>query len=111
MDYEIVELPGLSEMVWSRETNGIVTLTFPTTLPADQMAAILNSLGLGCQCKAAIGTRAGFFYGSVYEILDTRQVFNKASVVAWFHRSDDSAQAKALRADLARHLTLQTSPQ
>ena len=108
MDYEIIELPGLSEMVWSRETNGIVTLTFPTTLPADQMTAILDSLKLGCHCKAAIGTSAGFFYGSVYEVLDIRRVSNKASVVAWFHRSDDSAQAKALRADLSRHLTPQT---
>lgn len=108
MDYEVVELPGLSEMVWSRETGGIVTLTFPTTLAVNQMAAILNSLNLGCQCKAAIGTKPSFFYGSVYEVLDTRRVSNKASVVAWFHRSDDSAQAKALRADLVRHLTPQT---
>lgn len=108
MDYEIVELPGLLEMVWSRETGGIVTLTFPTTLPADQMAVILDNLKLGCQCKAIIGTSANFFYGSVYDTLDTRRVSNKASVVAWFHRSDDSTQAKALRADLSRHLTLQT---
>lgn len=103
MEYQVIELPGLTEMVWTRETGGIVTLTFPTTLPTEQMAAILSDLGLSCQCKAAIGAKAGFFYGSVYETLDTRQITNKATVMAWFHRANDSPQAKALRADLDRH--------
>lgn len=102
-EYEVVTTPGLTEMVWSREKDGIVALTFPTTLPEDQMKVILDSLGLNCQCKAVVGTRSGFYYGSVYGVLDIRKVANKASVVAWFHRSNASPQAKALRADLDQH--------
>ena len=103
VEFEVLEAPGLTERVFSREKDGIVTLTFPSTLPTDEMAIVLGKLGLDGYCKAAVGARPGFYYGSIYGVLDARQVTNKATVMAWLHRANDSPQAKALRADLDRH--------
>jgi len=95
-------------MVYSRESEGIVILTYPSTLPADQMAAILQSLGLSSECKAIKANERKFRYGSIYATLDDRQVTNVATNWAWFHRSDGSPEAIALRKDIERHLTPQT---
>lgn len=103
VEFEVLEGLGLTERVFTREKNGIVTLTFPTTLATNEMAIVLSKLGLGCYCKATVGTRPGFYYGSIYGVLDARQVTNKATVMAWLHRANDSPQAEALRADLDRH--------
>ena len=109
VDFEVIEASGLTERVFARNTGGIVTLTFPTTLHPDQMAIVLNRLKIDCQCKAAVGLKPGFYYGSIYGTLDTRQATNKATVMAWLHRADDSPQAIALRADLERQTKAQTT--
>ena len=109
-DFEIVKIPGLSKMVYSRESGGIVVLTYPSTLPAGQMATILQSLGLSSECKAVKANEREFRYGSIYATLDDRQVTNVATNWAWFHRTDDSPEAISLRKDIERHLTPQTSP-
>lgn len=109
VEFEVLEAPGLTERVFARDTGGIVTLTFPTTLHSDQMAIVLNKLKLDCRCKAAVGLKPGFYYGSIYGVLDARQVTNKATIMAWLHRADDSPQAIALRADLERQAKAQAT--